>query len=60
VKKIKSLLYSLYTLSGVTSEPRCLSPRICAKVHTSGCNGSVSLAMCEKLYRLGIWNRGYL
>jgi len=33
-QKIKSLLYLLNTLSGVTSE-RCLSPRLCAKNHTS-------------------------
>jgi len=32
-KKIKSLLYSLNTLSGVTSE-RCPSPRVCAKDNT--------------------------
>jgi len=33
-KKIKSSLYSLNTLSGVTSE-RCPSPQLCAKAHTS-------------------------
>jgi len=33
IKKIKSLLYSLNTLSGVTSE-RCPSPRLCAKART--------------------------
>jgi len=33
-KKIKSLLYSLYILSGVTSE-RCPTPRLCAKAHSS-------------------------
>jgi len=33
-KKIKSSLYSLNTLSGVTSE-RCPSPRLCAKNRTS-------------------------
>jgi len=34
--QIKSLLYSLNTLSGVTSE-RCPSPRLCAPTH-QGCN----------------------
>jgi len=33
IKKIKSLLYSLNTLSGVTIE-WCPSPRLCAKAHT--------------------------
>jgi len=33
IKKIKSLLYLLNTLSGVTSE-RCPSMRLCAKAHT--------------------------
>jgi len=33
-QKIKSSLYLLYTLLGVTSE-RCPSPRLCAKAHTS-------------------------
>jgi len=33
IKKIKSLLYSLNTLLGVTSE-RCPSARLCAKTHT--------------------------
>jgi len=32
--KIKSLLHSLNTLSGVTSE-RCPIPRPCARAHTS-------------------------
>jgi len=32
-KEIKSSLYSLNTLSGVTSE-RCSSPWLCAKAHT--------------------------
>jgi len=32
--KFKSLLYSLNTLSGVTSE-RCPSPRLCARADTS-------------------------
>jgi len=32
-KKIKSSIYSLNTLSSVTSE-RCPSPRLCAKAHT--------------------------
>jgi len=34
IKKIKSLLYSLITLSGFTSE-RYPSPRLCARDHTS-------------------------
>jgi len=33
IKKIKSLLYSLNTLSGVARE-RYPSPRLCAKAHT--------------------------
>jgi len=32
-QKIKSSLYSINTLSGVTSE-RCPSPQLCAKAHT--------------------------
>jgi len=34
IKKIKSLLYSLNTLSGDTSE-QCPSPQLCTKANTS-------------------------
>jgi len=53
-QKIKSLLYSLNTLSGVTSE-WCPSPRLCARAHIQGCNGNKSLATCGRFDRLEIW-----
>jgi len=51
---IKSLLYSLNTLSGVLSE-RWLSPRLCARAILQGCNGSESLATCGWFNQIGIW-----
>jgi len=48
------VLYSLNTLSGVTSE-RCPSPRLCAKAHTSRLQRWRVVGMCGRFDRLGIW-----
>jgi len=50
-KKINSALYSLNTLSGVTSER---SPRLCARATHQRCIGGESLAACGRLDRLGV------
>jgi len=53
ITKIKSSLYSLNTLSDVTSE-RCPSLRLCTRAYTSSYSGGESLATCRIFDRLGI------
>jgi len=52
--QIKSSLYSLNNLSGVTSE-RCQLRGFAPGLTHQNCSGSESLATCRRFDRLGIW-----